>query len=230
MPAKRSLAFWASSEADEDHDFAAIGQCLFDELAGLDAGGFVVRADVADALAVGASLSLQINKVWPAIWLRNSVWLAGSIGLTAMPSTPLARRSSRMLCCSAALPLEGMRKSTSTLPSSLAASLQPARAMVQKFAALLETNASLSFFADELTEDWELPPALLSFLLQLVAIAARDSASKRAWVFLIIILAWRFIRGNLPFRQSQIPGTRLKALRVSWEPKRYPPGGAKMGK
>ncbi len=65
-----------------------------------------------------------------------------------MPSTPLARpdrsesAAARRRCRS-----EGMRKSTSTSPSSFAASSQPARAMVQKFAALLLTNASFSFLA-----------------------------------------------------------------------------------
>ena len=37
--------------ADEDHDLAAVGQGLLDEVAGLLAGGDVVRADVAGAVA-----------------------------------------------------------------------------------------------------------------------------------------------------------------------------------
>ena len=129
---------------------------------------------------------------WPAILFRKSVWLSGSIGLTAMPSTPLATRSFRICCCSAALPLRGMRKSTSTSPSSLAAASQPARANVQKFAALLLTNASFLIVADA----GLFPvcgPEEFWFFPQPERIAAAHKTINRGWFFFIGMIVEVFI-------------------------------------
>src|SRR6516164_7186401 len=97
-----------------------------------------------------------------------------------MPSIPAATRSFKICCCSAALAEEGIRKSTSTLPSSLAASLQPVRAIAQKFAALLLTNASLSFFWGAGAAPDE--AVSFSFLLQLENIVATHTARVRRHV------------------------------------------------
>src|SRR5262249_23020204 len=58
-----------------------------------------------------------------------------------MAEIPLASRSSTIRLCSAAVPSEGIRNSTSTPASSLSACSQPRRAMVQTSAALLVTKA-----------------------------------------------------------------------------------------
>ena len=60
----------------------------------------------------------------------------------AIPSTPLASRSSTDACCSAAVPSGLMRNSMSVFGSSAAAFSVPLRAIVQKSEALLVTKAS----------------------------------------------------------------------------------------
>src|SRR3954452_8630279 len=56
---------------------------------------------------------------------------------------PFASRSSITRCCSAAVPSDGMRNSTSILGISFAAFSVPLRAIVQKSEALFVTKASL---------------------------------------------------------------------------------------
>ena len=59
-------------------------------------------------------------------------------------STPFVSRSSTMRCCSAAVPSAVILNSASTSGSSSSAFSTPRRAIVQKSAELLVTNASLS--------------------------------------------------------------------------------------
>ena len=73
------------------------------------------------------------------------VLLVGSTGLIARPSMPLANKSLMMRVCVAAVPSSGILNSTFMLPRSFAACEQPARARVQKSAALFGTKARVSF-------------------------------------------------------------------------------------
>ena len=91
----------------------------------------------------GASESWVITLARRAAVLSRSVWLAGSIGLTAMPSTPLVSRSSIMRFWSL-MPSTGMRVWAST-PSFSPAVFTPAEAMVQNEATPLDTKAILRF-------------------------------------------------------------------------------------
>src|ERR1700722_13550054 len=100
----------------------------------------------------------------------------------ATPSIPLASKSSRICCCSAAVPVGGMRKSTSTLPSSLAAASQPARAITQKSSALLETNASFSSLAGAGVPELD---SAFSFL-QLEKTDARQNARNNEQIFFMV--------------------------------------------
>src|SRR6185369_396002 len=72
----------------------------------------------------------------------------------AIASTPLVRRSSTTRCCSAAVPSAVILNSACTSASSSSAFSTPRRAIVQKSAELLVTNATLSVLAP--------PVALLS--------------------------------------------------------------------
>src|SRR5205823_4999475 len=100
-------------------------------------------------------------------------------------------------CCSAALPVDGITKSTSTLPSSLAAASQPVRAIVQNVAALFETKASFSLLPA--AGGVALPSAGLlgaSDLLQPETNAARHTAAKRDWI-IFIWFNWLMVAGLL---------------------------------
>src|SRR5215469_540247 len=127
-----------------------------------------------------------MSSVWPAILFRKAVWLPGSITLTAIPSVPLATRSFKVVVCSAEPPLDVMRKSTSTFPSSLAAALQPAFAKLQKLAELLETNASFNFLAGAGAD------VSFWFLPQPVMMVATHIARNRDWIFFINGTAYIF--------------------------------------
>src|SRR5215469_12645214 len=128
-----------------------------------------------------------MSSAWLATLFNSAVWFAGSIGLTATPSTPLARRSSSFCCCSAAVAVAGIWKLTSTSPSAFCASSVPARAMVQNEAALLETNASFSFFAGWLVLPPELPAG--SFFPQPCKANARHKAAKVTGMFRFMLFA-----------------------------------------
>src|SRR5215467_124651 len=67
----------------------------------------------------------------------------------AIPSRPLAIKSSTIRRCSAAVPSEGILNSTFTSGSSAAACSVPRLAMVQKSAELFVTNAMWLFFCPE---------------------------------------------------------------------------------
>jgi len=97
-------------------------------------------------LLSGASLSCVNTSACLAASFSIAVWFAGSTGLMAMSSTPLASRSSRIRFCAAAVPSPS-RNSTVTPGNSASAFSVPFRAMVQKSAALFVMKASL--FADD---------------------------------------------------------------------------------
>ncbi len=78
----------------------------------------------------GASISFVMRIVFFAMSCKNAFWLAGSRGLIAMPSTPLATSSWRIRFWSFT-PWVGLWISVCTLKS-LPASLVPVEAMVQK--------------------------------------------------------------------------------------------------
>src|SRR5258708_12370747 len=105
--------------------------------------------------------------------------------MTAMPSTPLATRSSRICRCSAELPVGVMRKSTSTSPSSFADSLQPARAKVQKFTAVLLTNASFNFFCGAAPPEFGVDSVAFSFL-QPQKTDPRQNANNNEQIFFLV--------------------------------------------
>src|SRR6266853_374522 len=69
-----------------------------------------------------------------------------------MPRTPLVSKSSTMRRCSAAVP-SARRNSTVAFGSSFAAASVPLRAMVQKSASLLVTNASFTELASGLDDE-----------------------------------------------------------------------------
>src|SRR3954470_24334855 len=106
-----------------------------------------------------------------------AVWFAGSTGLMAMPSTPLASRSSTIRFCPAAVPSPS-RNSTAISARSASAFSVPFRAMVQKSAALFVTNASVC-----VDEPFRLQPARTSAAAQVIATAVlkriRLSSSSR---------------------------------------------------
>ena len=82
---------------DEQHHAAALRHRLAHEVAAHAARLVIVHADVKQALASGASESCVMTLVRFAALLISSVWFAGSIGLTAMPSTPRVSKSSIIL-------------------------------------------------------------------------------------------------------------------------------------
>jgi hypothetical protein len=71
----------------------------------------------------------------------------------------------------------------------VAALLQPARAKLQKFAALLETNASFSLLPDGagLAEEDEVEGVELLLLLQPETTTAAHNTRSSGWIFFIFI-------------------------------------------
>ena len=127
----------------------------------------------------GASESWVITLARRAAVLSKSVWLAGSIGLTAMPSTPLVSRSSMMRFWSL-MPSTGMRVWAST-PSFSPAAFTPAEAMVQNEATPLDTKAILRFLPAAGAEASPALPesAVSAGLLQAVSPSSRAVQTER---------------------------------------------------
>jgi hypothetical protein len=115
--------------AHVNNDLASLRQALLDQLAGRLAGLVIIGADIAEPLAAGGQVCV-IRGICSATLLRNSAWFTASLGLMAMPLTPLASMSSTIPRCSAAVPRGGMWNSTRTFKSSAAFSV-PRWAMVQ---------------------------------------------------------------------------------------------------